>query len=116
MSKALEIAQLYFDLSNKSDFDGIVQLLTDNTTYSSQSTGEYIGKDAILAMQRAFHGKFSTLNWTVNSVKTTMNGVIVFDYDFYGKQHDGTEVHSSGLEYITVLYGKIQDVEIRSKT
>lgn len=116
MTKALEIAQLYFDLSNKSDFGGIKKLLTPTTKYSSQNTGEYTGSEAILAMQRAFHGKFSHLEWKVNSINTTMNGVIVFDYDFYGKQHDGTEVRSSGLEYITVLYGRIQDIEIRNKS
>lgn len=115
MTKALEIAQLYFDLSNKSDFDGIAKLLTDTTTYSSQTTGEYRGSEEILAMQRAFHGKFSDLHWKINSVVETKNGVIVFDYDFIGKQHDGTEVRSSGLEYVTVLYGKIEDIEIRSK-
>ena len=115
MTKALEIARLYFDLSNKSDFEGIAKLLTETTTYSSQNTGEYIGKDAILEMQQAFHEKFSSLEWKVNSVKTTMNGVIVFDYDFIGKQFDGNEVRSLGLEYITVLYGKIQDIEIRNK-
>jgi len=115
MTKALEIAQLYFDLSNKSDFEGIAKLLTDTTTYSSQNTGEYTGKDTILAMQQVFHSKFSSLEWKVNSVTETKTGVIVFDYDFVGKQHDGTEVRSSGLEYVTVLYGKIQDIEIRNK-
>lgn len=111
----LEIAQLYFDFSNKSDFEGIASLLTDKTIYTSANTGSYTGVDEILAMQKTFHGKFSSLKWTVSSVHETKNGVIVFDYDFYGKQHDGTEVRSSGLEYITVLYGKIHDIEIRNK-
>lgn len=115
MTKALEIAQLYFDFSNKSDFEGIASLLTDKTLYTSANTGSYTGVDEILAMQKVFHGKFSSLKWTVNSVHETKHGVVVFDYDFYGKQHDGTEVRSSGLEYITVLYGKIQDIEIRSR-
>lgn len=111
----LDIAKLYFDLSNASDFEGITKLLSDKTSYISANTGSYTGVEEIIRMQKAFHGKFSSLKWTVNSIHETKNGVIVFDYDFYGKQHDDTEIRSSGLEYITVLYGKIHDIEIRNK-
>jgi hypothetical protein len=115
MNEALKIARLYFELSNKSDFDGIAKLFTETTTYSSQTTGMYLGRDDILAMQGQFHAKFSSLNWTVNSVKEVKPGIVLFDYDFAGKLANGEKVSSFGLEYIIVYQGKIQHVEIRNK-
>jgi hypothetical protein len=115
MSKALEIAQLYFDLSNKSDFNGIEKLFTDSTTYSSQATGLYLGREDILAMQRAFHGKFTSLQWRVNSVEEVRPGIVLFDYDFTGTLSSGEKIESSGLEYVIVYKGKVQHIEIRNK-
>jgi len=116
MTKALETAQHYFDLSNKSDFAQIAKLFTDTTTYSSQTTGVYLGRDDIIAMQRAFHGKFTSLHWKVNSVEEVKPGIVLFDYDFIGELPNGERIESSGLEYVIVAGGKIQHVEIRSKT
>jgi len=113
---ALEIAKLYFDLSNKSDFDGIAKLLTGATIYSSQNTGDYLGKDDILTMQKKFHGKFSSLVWHVNAVEEMGAGTVVFDYDFKGEMQGGKKVESSGLEYITVSSDKISRIEIRNKS
>lgn len=112
----LEIANSYFDLSNKSDFIEIAKLFTDSTTYSSQTTGEYVGVDDIITMQKAFHSKFKTLEWTINSVEEIKPGVILFDYDFAGETKDGEKVASSGLEYIDIQNGKIKRVEIKGKT
>lgn len=116
MTNSLKIAKLYFELSNNSDFDGISKLLTESTTYSSQNTGVYLGVKDILEMQRAYHGKFKSLHWRVNSVKEEKPGVILFDYDFSGIQKDGQEVESSGLEYVIVMKEKILHIETRNKT
>lgn len=116
MTEALETAKRYFDLSNKSDFAGIEKLFTGSTTYSSQTTGVYLGSDDILAMQRAFHGKFTSLRWTVNSVEEIKPGIVLFDYDFAGELPNGEKVESSGQEYVIVYQGKIQHVETRNKT
>lgn len=115
MTQALEIAKHYFELSNKSDFAGIEKLFTDTTTYSSQATGLYLGRTDIMAMQRAFHDKFSSLHWSVNSVKEVKSGIVMFDYDFVGEFPNGEKIESSGLEYIIVYKGKIQHIEIRNK-
>jgi hypothetical protein len=115
MTEALKTAEHYFDLSNKSDFDGIDRLLAETTTYSSQTTGVYLGREDILAMQRAFHGKFASLQWKVNSVEEVKPGIVLFDYDFTGELPNGEKVESSGLEYVIVYQGKIQHVEIRNK-
>jgi hypothetical protein len=115
MTQALRIATLYFDLSNKSDFDGIGKLFTETTTYSSQTTGMYLGCDDILAMQRRFHAKFSSLEWTVNSVEEVKPGIVLLDYDFTGELPSGEKIKSSGLEYVIVYENKIQHIEIRNK-
>ncbi len=111
----LEIAKHYFDLSNKSDFTNIAKLFTDSTTYSSQNTGLYLGKDDIIAMQEAFHGKFTSLNWHVNSVTEVKPGIILFDYNFLAQLPTGEKIKTSGLEYVIVRGGKIQHIEIRNK-
>lgn len=113
--QALKIAQLYFKLSNKSDFDGIEKLLTDSTTYSSAATGVYLGRDSIMEMQKAFHGKFTSLKWTVNSVEELKPGIVLFDYSFEGKLPSGETTKSSGLEYVIVYKDKIQHIEIQNK-
>ena len=115
MTKALAVAQHYFDLSNKSDFAGIAKLFTETTTYSSQTTGIYLGRDNILAMQRAFHGKFTSLHWQVNSVEEVKPGIVLFDYTFTGALPNSEKIQTSGLEYVIVHQAKIQHVEIRPK-
>ncbi len=115
MNEALMIAKHYFELSNMSDFDSIEKLFTDTTTYSSQTTGIYLGRSDIMAMQRVFHDKFSSLAWHVNSVKETKPGIVLFDYDFVGELLSGEKVEVSGLEYVIVHEEKIQHIEIRSK-
>jgi len=112
MTEAVKIAKLYFALSNS----GIAKLFADSTTCSSQTTGVYLGRNDILAMQRVFHSKFSSLRWHVNSVKEVRPSIVLFDYDFVGELPHGEKVESSGLEYVIIHEGKIQHVEIRSKT
>lgn len=115
MTETQKIAQLYFELSNQSDFDGIAKLFTGSTTYSSQTTGIYLGSNDILAMQKQFHGKFSSLKWTVKSVEEVKPGIVLCDYDFVGRLPNGEKIESSGLEYVIVYQGKIQHIEIRNK-
>lgn len=115
MTEALEIAKHYFNLSNKSDFHSIGKLFTGTTTYSSQTTGVYLGRDDILAMQRTFHARFASLQWKVNSVEEVKPGIVLFDYDFIGELLNGEKIESSGLEYVIIYQGKIQHIEIRSK-
>jgi hypothetical protein len=116
MTKALEIATQYFELSNKSNFDDMKNLMTEATTYSSQTTGVYLGVSDILAMQKTFHGKFASLTWRVNSVEEVKPGVVLFNYDFVGELPDGKKAEASGLEYVIIYRGKIQHIEIRNRT
>ena len=110
-----EIASLYFDLSNKSDFANIAKLFTNSTTYSSQNTGIYLGANAIIEMQKQFHRQFSVLNWKVNSIEEVKSGVVCLDYTFTGTKLDGGQIESSGIEYVIVQGGKILHIEIKNK-
>ena len=114
MKSPLETAKYYFELSNKSDFSGIESLFSDTTTYSSQNTGIYLGRKDIMGMQRAFHGQFDSLNWKVNSVEEVKPGIILFDFEFFGRKPTGETVEVSGVEYVVVYEGIIQHVEIRN--
>jgi hypothetical protein len=116
MQTPIDLAKYYFEISNRSDLKAIAELLTETTTYSSQNTGVYLGRDNIIEMQTAFHGQFSNLHWTVNSVDEVSPGVVLFDFDFLGERPDGSKVETSGLEYVIVYEGKIYHVEIRNKT
>ena len=112
---ALEIVRHYFDLSNKSDFEGIAKLFSEGTVYHSANTGEYTGVNDIIKMQKAFHGKFKQLHWNVNSVQAVEPDTILSDYDFTGTLPSGEIVQSTGLEYVTVHDGKIQKIVIQGK-
>lgn len=116
IEKPLETARHYFELSNKSDFDGIESLFTEMSTYSSVHTGIYFGRNAIMEMQREFHGKFSSLKWKVHSVEEVKPGVVLFDFNFVGELLNGDILETSGFEYVIVDQGKIQHIEIRNKS
>ncbi|HEY4964693.1 MAG TPA: hypothetical protein VIH90_08455 [Candidatus Saccharimonadales bacterium] len=111
----LEIVKRYFKLSNISDFKEIEKLLSDTTIYISQNAGKYFGKINIIKMQREFHAKFNTLNWSINSLKTLAHGTIVVDYDFKAKQQSGENIKSTGLEFISVKDDLIRRIEIQNK-
>jgi PPOX class probable F420-dependent enzyme len=116
MSQALKIAQKYFELSNQSDFAGISRLLANDLTYSSSRTGDYSGAEEVIQMQKAFHGQFSSLRWTVNAVEEEKPGLIKFNYSFAAKTPTGEKQASDGIEYIRVSDGKIHRIELRTKS
>ncbi|MCR4328514.1 MAG: nuclear transport factor 2 family protein [Patescibacteria group bacterium] len=114
MPSALEIAKRYFDLSNESNFEGIQDLFTESTTYSSATTGVYLGRTDIMEMQRKFHAQFESVQWKVNSVEEIKPGIVLFDFEFNGKKRSGQTVKTVGVEYVIVYKGKIQHIEIRN--
>lgn len=111
----LELTRLYFDLSNESDLEEIENLFTERTTYSSETTGIYLGASKIIEMQKSFHGKFKKLNWQINDIKEIKPSIVVVDFTFTGELLTGKTVSSSGVETVVVYNGKIQHIEIKSK-
>ena len=113
MMSPLEVANLYFELSNKSDLDSIAELFTDDTTYSSQNTGIFSGRDEIIEMQKGFHSQYKSLKWKINEVKEQEEGFL-FDVEFERTTVEGDSFVSEVQEYVVVHDGKIQQIEIRN--
>lgn len=65
----IKIVKKYFEVSNESNFFEIEKFFTDSSTYSSQNTGLYLGKEDIIAMQKKFHQSFSKLQWKIQELK-----------------------------------------------
>ena len=112
---AIELAKRYFELSNNADLAAIAELFTDSSTYSSVSTGVYLGGQSIMQMQRAFFADNSALRWSVNSVEEIRPGVVLFDFTLTGEGRDGGKFVRHGIEYVIVHNGCLQHVEVRAK-
>ena len=112
----MKVAQKYFDLSNEHEMAQIEEMLSDDTTYSSTTTGVYLGRQDIMEMQRYFHGSFTTLHWDVISVNEVRPGVVLFDFHLTGERENGETIDSEGLEYIIVKDGRSRHIEVRGKS
>jgi hypothetical protein len=115
MNKALEIAQQYFDYSNKQNLDGIALLLGEHATYSSVNTGIHIGKQNILQMTKDFFNSFQSLHWDVQDIIEIKPGVVRFDFTLTGVKNDGKHILKNGFEYVVIAAEKIQHIEVRNK-
>ncbi|AMO54445.1 hypothetical protein GZ77_23070 [Endozoicomonas montiporae] len=109
----LEMANLYFQLSNESNFGEIKKLFDDSSTFRS-GTGElFLGVDNIMPMQKTYHGQFTALEWTVNNVSEIKPGIIHFEFNFKGKAKTGEVIEYSGLEDVVIFNGKIQHIQVQ---
>lgn len=115
MSKELELAKYYFDLSNDSDFSKIEVLLDDNSTFCTRNLEFFVGVDNIMPMQRDHHGSYKKLNWTVTTVDELKPGVIRFEFDFEAINHKDESVQFSAIEYVIIRNGIIRHIDVRSK-
>jgi hypothetical protein len=115
MSKALKLAQHYFDLSNQGKLEDIAKLFTESSTYSSVTTGLYFGVDSIMKMQSEFFSNYQSMAWHVNSVEEIKPGIVLFDFTFNGTTNEGEIITRDGLEYVIVYKEKIQHIEVRNK-
>ncbi len=108
---SIDTANLYFVLSNESDFDKIESMFTDSSTYRS-GTGELLlGVKNIMKLQRSYHGSFKS---PVNTDEEIKSGIIVLDFDFEWETQVGEGVVYSGLEYI-IIYDGNYSILISSK-
>lgn len=112
---ALEVARKYFETSNRSDFASIANMMTDATTYSSATTGMYLGVDSILGMQRVYHSDFTKLQWIIEAIEEEKPGIVRVEFTFKGVRTSGETVESIGTEYVVVHGDSIQHIEIRSR-
>lgn len=115
MSKELEVAKHYFELSNQSDFEGITPLFDQSSTFCNKNSEYFIGVDAIMTMQKAHHGSYQALHWLVEKVEEQKPGVICFDFQFTATTLNGEQIKFAGVEYVIVQNGKIRHIDVRSK-
>ena len=115
MTDAVQLAEHYFDLSNKGKLTEIKELFTSSSTYSSANMDVYLGADQIMDMQAKFFAGFDTMGWYVNSVKEVKPGIVLFDFTFTGRTLDGEVVQRSGREYVVIHNRRIQHIEVRKK-
>lgn len=111
----IDIVEKYFKVSNKSDLDRIAHFFTDTIEYSSTNTWKYVWADDVMEMQREFHSKFSTLNWTINSIWPEDSDIVCVDYSFEWILKTGEKISSQWLEYVEVEGNKINYIEIKNK-
>ena len=116
MIDALSIANHYFDLSNDGNLSEIKKLFTASSTYSSDSAGIFLGAEQIMEMQQAFFNQYESLNWKVNSRSEVKTGIVLFDFTFSGTPYEGQNLVRHGFEYIVVYEGRIQHIDVRSKS
>jgi len=114
-TSAIEIAKLYFTLSNQRNLKEIKTLLTDTTTYSSPNVGVFLGKEQIMEMKYKFYDEFKEMKWSTSSVEEIRPGVILFNFTFTGITNRDEKVVRSGLEYVIVKNGKLQHIEVRNE-
>ncbi len=112
---AIEIAERYFALSNRSNLAEISKMFSGQSTYSSASMGVYLGVSQIMEMMTRFHDSFKSLKWDIAGVRELRPGVVELDFTFQGVTKDGQDIRKSGLEYIVVSNDMIQHVEVRNK-
>ena len=110
---ALEIARHYFELSNDSNFAEISRLFHDGSTLRSGKGELFLGVESIMAMQRAHHGNYAKLEWSVKNVSEVKPGIVHFVFDFKGETQSGEQVEYSGLEDVIVFDGKIQHIQVQ---
>lgn len=115
MSKALELAKYYFDLSNQSDFSEIEKIFDQSSTFCARDGSIYLGVQDIMAMQRTHHSSYSKLKWIVNKVEEVKPNIIRFDFDFEGATKDGELFRMSGEEFVVIDKGIIRHIDVRSQ-
>lgn len=114
MSTALSLANYYFELSNQSDFETITGMFDGDSTFCARDFKFYLGVENIMAMQRAHHGSYQQLKWTVNQVKELKSGVVRFDFSFEGINLAGETISMSGIEHVIIRSGKIRHIDVRA--
>lgn len=65
-------------------------------------------------MQKVFHKSFEKLEWKVQAIEEEKPWIVRIDFGFEWVK-DWEEIVFSGIEYLVVVDGKIQHIEIRNK-
>jgi len=113
MMNAQAVAELYFDLSNTADFGAIEQLIHPQATYSSDNTGLYYSRPAIMQMMQQFFASHQSLHWHIDDLKVSQEHIveIAFTCDYVNDNESGSR---QGIERIVAVDGLIRHIEVRA--
>lgn len=112
------LAQHYLDLSNQADLQAIEQMLAPDAVYDSETSGHARGREAILAMMRAFFDRFATLRWEVDPSSWRESGhTAQFDFVRHCRQpHEERISQVPGTETLHFdPQGQIVRIEVRQR-
>lgn len=113
MSTSIEIAQLYFDLSNQADLNAIEKLIHPEATYSSVNTGLYYGIENIMVMMRTFFDQYQSLQWQIKSIEQLDQHITELHFDCEASRNNNETISFNGVERIVVVSGLIRHIEVR---
>lgn len=109
----LEISQHYFTLSNDRDLDAIESLFAPDATYSSDATGEYSDREAIMTMMRGFFARYEYLHWTIDAIEEISPATIEVHFHAVFEDRE-SKMEKSGIEHIIIHDNLIQSIKVRN--
>ena len=113
---SVELTRQYFQLSNERKLETIRYLFEKQATYSSDNTGLYFGRDAIMRMMGDFFDAFPSLYWEIHSLVENTPHIAEVDFTLVAKKTDGSKILRPGIERVVVVNGLIRHVEVRNKS
>ena len=110
---AQAVAEHYFDLSNRGELDSIHELIHPEATYSSDNTGLYYSRPAIMEMMEKFFAGHQSLHWHIDDLASINEHIIeiAFTCDFANDNGSGSR---QGIERIVAVDGLIRHIEVRA--
>lgn len=109
----LEISQHYFTLSNDRNLDAIESLFAPDASYSSDATGDYSGREAIMTMMRGFFTRYEYLHWTIDTIEEIVPGTIEIHFHAVFENRE-SKIEKSGVEHIIIREHLIQSIQVRN--
>jgi steroid delta-isomerase-like uncharacterized protein len=115
----LAVAQRYFDAWIHRDADGIIDIFTDDGTYSDPTAGQGLGKEATADYARALWDAFPDLTFEVISKAQTGSTTVAAQWvmrgtntgSLQGLPPTGRSVEVSGADFIQIEGEKVRSVQ-----
>lgn len=109
----LELAKLYFTLSNEKNLTEIGWLIHPDSIYDSENTGIHMGRENIMEMMTTFFDLFESIHWTIEDIASSDESVIILFY-LQGTKKDGTTVEKKWKETIIVKDSLIYSIKVQN--
>jgi len=116
VSKELQLAIEYFELSNKSDFSKIEILFADNATFCNRYGEFFVGVKDIMSMQKAHHQSYESLHWRIIKAEEVKPRIIRIEFDFNATDLEDNNIQFLGIEHVIVLNDMILHVDVRQQS